>query len=152
MFNLQSMAAATELAFIAAGVFFLTGLLTGVWKYQCIRTSADACAPTYVDIAHRSSLMYSFACLLIMPFAQHSVWADSLNLWAVIAMVTYFALAVGSYVLHGLLLDTDNQLQKPHRLGATTLPAMAMSLFMWSLVAGEIGGFVVIFSGTLKGL
>ena len=55
------MESSQQLSIVAAGVFFLTGLLTGVWKYLQIRASEEAEAHPYVDIAHRSSLMYSFA-------------------------------------------------------------------------------------------
>ena len=58
-----------QLGIVAAGVFFLTALLTGVWKYLQIRASENATAHPYVDIAHRASLMYSFAALLLAEFA-----------------------------------------------------------------------------------
>ena len=40
------MISASQLAVVAAGVFFLVGLLTGTWKYLHIRASADGCAPS----------------------------------------------------------------------------------------------------------
>jgi len=54
------MTGADELARFACGAFFLVGLVTGVWKYRGMATSAEAVAPVYVDIAHRASLMYAF--------------------------------------------------------------------------------------------
>ena len=56
---------AVALAVLAAGVFFLVGLLTGAWKYRAMMRSERAVAPTYVDVAHRASLLYSFAALLL---------------------------------------------------------------------------------------
>ena len=51
---------AENLAIIFAGIFFLNGLLTGVWKFNQISKSADGKAHPYVDIAHRSScLLYT---------------------------------------------------------------------------------------------
>lgn len=47
-----------------------------------------------------------------------------------LASVLFFALAVGSYILHGALQGTRNQLQKPH-----ASPAWMMTAFMWALVA-----------------
>ena len=66
------MISADNLAIIFAGVFFLNGLLTGVWKFNQISKSVDGKAHPYVDIAHRSSLLYSFAALLIANFAYLS--------------------------------------------------------------------------------
>ena len=143
---------AAKLALVASGLFFLSGLLTGVWKYRCIMRSPLAAAPVYVDICHRASLMYSFACIVLMEFAQHSAWSPQVNLWATAVPVAYFAIAIGSYALHGLLRDTDNQLARPHRLGSSTIPAPLMAIFFWSLVIAEVGGFLVLFSGYLKTL
>ena len=139
--------AASTLALWSCGLFFLTGLLTGVWKYVQISGSDKARAHYYVDTAHRDSLMYAFACLVLERFAALSVWPGWVNVLGVLASVLFFALAVGSYILHGALQDTRNQLQKPHSFGSGVLPAWAMTTFMWALVVAEIGGFLVLFAG-----
>lgn len=141
-----------RLCLTASGLFFLTALLTGVWKYACMSRSTTATAPVYVDIAHRAALLYSFAALLLAVFAHFSAWSDAVNFWAAAAALAFFALAIGGYVLHGLLRDTDNQFLKPHRLGAWTLPPGSIAAFMAALVAAEIGGFLILFAGTLKTL
>ncbi|MCL4722285.1 MAG: hypothetical protein KJ041_10115, partial [Gammaproteobacteria bacterium] len=133
---------AEQIAIVAAGLFFLVGLLTGVWKYSQIRRSPRARAHYYVDIAHRTSLMYSFAALLIAVFAVISDLPMVVEACAVIAQVVYFGMAITSYVVHGFLGDTANQLQVPHKLGHYHVPAGLMTLFMGSLVVAEIGGFV----------
>lgn len=138
---------ALKLALTASGVFLLTGLLTGVWKYLGIARSADAKAPVYVDIAHRAALLYSFASLVIAKFVEYSPWSETVDLLAVFFPVFYFALAIGGYVLHGLLRDTDNQFLKPHIVGRWHLPPVMLTGFMWSLIAAEIGGFGVLFAG-----
>lgn len=142
---------AVQLCLFAAGVFFLTGLLTGVWKYLHIARSPQATAPVYVDIAHRSSLLYSFAALLLAQFAALSVWSPTVNLWAAALPLGFFAAAIGGYILHGLLQDTDNQFRAPQRIGRWPLPKGALHGFMVLLTLGEIGGFVVLFAGVLKG-
>ncbi len=143
---------ALKLALTACGLFFLSGLLTGVWKYLGIRATetGEARAPVYVDIAHRASLLYAFACLVLAKFVELSPWPEIVDLLAVFFPVLYFALAVGGYVLHGLLRDTDNQLRRPHRLGAYEIPPALVSGFMWSLAAAEIGGFLVLFAGFVQ--
>lgn len=133
----------------SASAFFLAGLLAGVWKYVCIFTSAQAVAPRYVDLTHRASLMYAFASLLLAELCQRSAWTNAINLGASVLMVIFFALAVVGYLVHGALRDTDNQLRRPHRLGASTVPVWAMVTFMAVLAATEIGGFVVLVSGFL---
>jgi hypothetical protein len=143
---------AVQLCIIAAGVFFLVALLTGAWKYFHIARSPAAVAPVYVDIAHRAALMYSFAALLLAVFAGLSAWSDRVNLLAAALPLAFFALAIGSYIVHGVLRDTDNQLLKPHRLGTRTLHPAAMTGFMWVLMLAEIGGFAVLFAGFLEAL
>ena len=143
---------ALKLALISCGLFFLTGLLTGLWKYICIARSPIAQAPIYVDVCHRASLMYSFACLVLAKFVELSVWSPMINFWATLAPIVFFANAVLAYAVHGYLRDTDNQLQKPHVLGRSTIPNTQMVVFMWMLAAAEIGGFVVLLAGAIKGI
>lgn len=56
---------ATSVTFCAAGLTFLLALVLGVWKYRQMATSPDHRAHPYVDIAHRSALLYSFATALV---------------------------------------------------------------------------------------
>ena len=132
---------AENLAIIFAGIFFLNGLLTGVWKFNQISKSADGKAHPYVDIAHRSSLLYSFATLLIANFAYLSKLPNEIELIATIALVAYFAFAILSYMIQGFRQTTDNQLREVTK---TT------RIFMWSLIVAEIGGFLVL-SSTARG-
>lgn len=133
----------------SAGVFFLTGLLTGTWKYVCIVRSPEAQAPFYVDTAHRASLLYAFGCAVLAQMCAESVWSDGVNLIAAAVLIAYFALAVLGYIVHGALRDTDNQLRSPHRLGTKRIPDLWMRGFMGTLVLGEVGAFVFLFSGYL---
>ena len=57
---------AIKLSLAASGIFLMTGLLSGILKYRRIMTSAEHRAPVYVDIAHRASLLYSFAALFLL--------------------------------------------------------------------------------------
>jgi hypothetical protein len=140
---------ASDFCLACAGVFFLGGLLAGVWKYRATQTEPDARAPVYVDLTHRASLMYAFACLLLAQLTARSAWGDRLNFVAALVLVSFFAATVLAYVIHGALRDTDNQMRRPHRLGAGTLPSALMTGFMALLIVGEIGGFLVILGGFL---
>lgn len=146
------MTMAEKLCLSAAFLFFMTGLLTGIWKYWCMATSPKAVAPKYVDVAHRSSLMYSFAAVLLGWFAGYSVYPGWLNTLAAAAALSFFALAIGTYIIHGLLRDTSNQLRKPHKLGSTTLPPWLIHGFMVLLIVAEVGGSLVLGSGALMGV
>ncbi|MBT8136069.1 MAG: hypothetical protein KJO54_03540 [Gammaproteobacteria bacterium] len=131
---------ASDIAILAAGAFFLNALLTGVWKFRQMAASSDGQAHRYVDIAHRASLMYSFAALLLAVFAAISQLPDMIEILATVLVLVYFALAIASYMVQGLRRQTDNQIADM---------SIAGRFFMWSLVVGEIGGFVVLFYGVI---
>ncbi len=141
---------AVRLAIVAAGVFFLSGLLTGIWKYVHMATHPEATSPAYVDIAHRTSLFYSFAAVLVAHLAALSAWNATVDFWATAAQLLFFGAAIFTYIVHGILRDTDNQLRRPHRVGAMTLPRHGILAFMLALIAGEVGGFLVLFAGVLR--
>lgn len=143
---------AVALAVLSAGIFLMTGLLTGVWKYLAIMRSEKARAPYYVDIAHRAALLYASSSLILAVLAYFSVWTQVVNFYAVLLNVIYFALAIGTYVIHGLLKDTDNQLRRPHKLGKLTLHTALIQLFMWSLIAAEVGGTLLLLLGAWQPL
>ncbi|HEY0972983.1 MAG TPA: hypothetical protein VGE57_00655 [Solimonas sp.] len=135
---------------LAAGVFFMSGLLTGVWKYTSMMASKEAQAPVYVDIAHRTSLMYAFSAILLREFVPYSPLGPTGTLWAVAVPILFFASAIAMYILHGILRDTDNQLRRPHVLGRGTVPGALITVYMVALIVGEIGGFAILFFGLLR--
>ena len=134
---------AYQLAIVAAGFFFLNALLTGVWKYLEIAASEDARAHPYVDIAHRASLMYSFAALLLATFVQISDLPRHVEFVATLFPLAYFAMAICSYMVHGFRKKTGNQFIEAPRV---------VGWFMWTLIIAEIGGFVVLLFGVLRAI
>ena len=132
----------TKITLLMAGLIFLLALGLGVWKYRQIMLSDDHRAHAYVDIAHRASLLYSFATLLVAVFVELSAWPAWVNLTAAMVVVFFFVGAIGSYISHGLRRDTINQFEKTDR---STEFSMAL------LIAGEIGGFGVILAGFVYG-
>jgi len=128
----------TRVVLLLAGLMFLWALLLGVLKYRQMASAADGLAHPYTDTAHRAALLYSFALLLIAAFVELGEWSAVVNMVAAGAMALYFFQAVGSYNLHGLRRDTDNQLRDP---------APWLHLFMWSLAAVEIGGWLILLAG-----
>ncbi len=103
----------------------------------------------YVDITHRSSLLYSFAAILLAKFAELSVFSSAVNSTAALAALTFFAAAIITYIVHGILKDTDNQLEKPHKVGKIKLPSWLIPLFMLLLIVAEVGGSAVLGIGAL---
>jgi hypothetical protein len=69
----------TMATLLAAGLIFLLALVLGIWKYRQMATSPDHLAHPYVDIAHRSALLYSFATLLVAVFVELSAWPAWVN-------------------------------------------------------------------------
>lgn len=132
----------TRLTLLAAGLLFLLALGLGVWKYRQMSTNENHLAHPYVDIAHRASLLYSFATLLIAVFVELSGWPTWVNLTAAGVLVFFFLGAIVSYIVHGALQDTTNQFEHPDAM---------LHLGMVALIVGEMGGFAVLLAGFIAG-
>ena len=138
-----------KLAIIFSGIYLWVGMLTGVWKYYQIAHSPLARAHYYVDIAHRSSLLYAPATLILAVLAYFSVWSEWLNLCFVIINIIFFSFSILSYVVHGWIKDTTNQFKQPHQLGTFQLPNWLLRSAMLLLVIGEIIATGVLLLGTI---
>lgn len=138
---------AAKITILFSGCFFMLGLVTGIWKYAAIWRSESSTAAPYIDIAHRASLMYAFASLVILKFVELSPYSDGLTLLFALGPQIFFALAIATYIIHGVLKDTDNQLAPPFRLGTRHLPGWIVHGFMIALVVAETGGFLALLVG-----
>jgi hypothetical protein len=132
----------TKVVLLAAAAMFLWALLLGVWKYRQMVTAPDGLAHPYVDTAHRAALLYSFALLLVATFVELSDWGALVNLLAAGAMAFYFFAAIAGYAYHGWRRDTTNQFHPP---------TARMNAFMMTLIAAEIGGWLVLVAGLVRG-
>jgi hypothetical protein len=132
------MALATKIALLASGLFLLSGMLTGVWKYAKIMSSLEHKAPAYVDIAHRASFFYSFASLVIAKLIEFSPFSSAWQTVIVAVPILYFILTVIGYIKEGVLNRTDNMFAERN---------FVTTWFMYGLIAGEIGGFTLILGG-----
>lgn len=129
---------AIKISLLASGVFLLTGLLTGVVKYRKTMSSPDHRAPVYIDIAHRASLLYSFASLVMAKLLEYSPYSQSVQLIAVAFPLFFFAVTIGGYSVFGMLNTTNNIFNRRNFI---------TTWYMYALIAGEIGGFVIILWG-----
>ncbi|RZG75014.1 hypothetical protein [Acinetobacter sp. WCHAc060025] len=150
--DLMSLTLAVKLALLFSGIFLFVGMLTGVWKYVQISQSELARAHYYVDIAHRSSLLYAPATLILAVMAYFSSWSEKVNLFFIITNLIFFSFSIASYVLHGWLKDTSNQFKQPHQLGKIQLPKIILRIAMILLVIGEIGATAGLLLGMYVGL
>lgn len=137
-----------RLAIVFSGIFLWVGMLTGVWKYLQIRQSEQSRAHYYVDIAHRSSLLYAPASLILAVLSYFSAWPELWNLMFVILNLIFFGFSVLSYILHGLLKDTTNQFRTPHQMGRFHLPTWMMTFAMLLLVLAEVGATGMLLLGS----
>jgi hypothetical protein len=132
---------AIKLSLAAAGAFLLTGMLLGVVKYRRTMTSAQHRAPVYIDIAHRASFLYSFAALVIARLLEYSPYSVTVQLAAAGVPISFFALTIAGYATHGLRDDTENLFAARN---------FTTTWFMYALIAGEIGGMIVILWGFIS--
>jgi hypothetical protein len=143
------MSLAQNLCLFASGFFLLTGLVTGVWKYIDMMKSENRRAHYYIDTCHRASLLYSFASLVILQFVILSPYSAAITLVCAAAPIAFFAFAITTYLVHGILKDTENQFESPYKLGKLNLPKFLFHGSMVVLIVAEIGGFGALFVGYL---
>ena len=152
MANMENLETSVQLAIVFSGIYLWVGMLTGVWKYIQISRSTQARAHYYVDIAHRSSLLYAPASLILAVMAYFSVWSAQVNLICIVINLIFFSFSILSYVIHGALQDTNNQFKQPHGLGNYTVPKMLMRTLMILLVVGEVGATTILLLGVVFSL
>lgn len=134
------MTLAVKLSLLFSGLFLLNGMITGVWKYSKIMSSPEHKAPVYVDIAHRASFFYSFASLVIAKLIEFSPFGKFWQITIVMFPLTYFFLTVIGYMKEGYLNRTENMFSERN---------FVTTWFMYGLIAGEIGGMILILGGFL---
>lgn len=127
-----------KISLLFSGLFLLSGMVTGVWKYSKIMSSPKHEAPVYVDIAHRASFFYSFASLVIAGLIYFSPFSGFWQVVIVAVPLFYFVLAVAAYVKEGFLERTDNMFEERD---------FSTVWIMYSLIAGEILGVLFILGG-----
>lgn len=135
------MAGPARFCLVSSGLFLMFGLLTGIWKYWQIRQSPERRAHVYVDIAHRASFLYSFACLVMKELVSHGALSLRLQWLAVVAPIAFFAAAVLTYVFEGFRQRRDNQLEQDTALNTG---------FMLLLIIAECGGVGLLLYGLLS--
>jgi len=132
------MSLAIKISLLFSGLFLLNGMLTGIWKYAKMMSSDAHQAPVYVDIAHRTSFFYSFACLVIARLIEFSPFSELQQVVIVAAPLLYFVLTVVGYMKEGFLNRTENLFAERNFI---------TTWFMYGLIAAEVGGLILILYG-----
>ncbi len=130
-----------KLCLLSAGVFLFVGLITGVMKYRAMMSSSDHRAPFYIDVAHRASLMYSFAALVMAELLQYSPYGATWQVIFAAVPLLFFAISIATYIKLGLAKRTTTQFAQRN---FTTTWAM------WALIVGEVVGVGMIVLGFIQ--
>jgi len=132
---------AVKLTLAASGIFLFVGLIGGVLKYRGIMTSPNHEAHPYIDIAHRASLLYSFAALVMAALLNFSPYSDQVQLVITGVPLFFFAVAIAQYYRLGLEGKVTNQF-KARNFNTTW--------GMLLLIIGELGGVGAIVWGFIS--
>lgn len=136
---------AIKISILFSGIFFLAGLISGIWKYVCIKRSPDKSAPVYVSKTHTSCFMYSFAALLVGKLVESNQFSVNLNIFISSLLFLFFSLSIISYIVYGLNSEIKNQFSVPVTIGDRELPEFMRDLFMVSLILVEVIAFCILF-------
>jgi hypothetical protein len=132
-----------KIALFFSSLFFMTGLLTGAWKYRRIMKSSERTAPLYVSMAHRSSFTYSFAALLVSILLGQSPYPGWVNMAITLTLMAFFTFTMASYILNGLKGVSESQFAAPPAIGGEA----GRGLFMTALTLAEIIAFGLLAAG-----
>lgn len=132
---------AVKITLAASGIFLFVGLVGGVLKYRGIMTSPNHRAHPYIDIAHRASLLYSFAALVMAALLTFSPYSDQVQIVITSVPLFFFAVAIAQYFRLGFEGKTTNQFRQ--RNFNTTWG-------MLFLIVGELGGVGLIVWGFIS--
>ena len=128
---------ATAFAIVAAGVFLLTGLLSGLWKFIQMWKSTQGLAHAYVDIAHRASLLYGFACITLAVLSYFSTYSPQSNLIAVVVVILRSKLLPAMDHLSGQIQTAGSSAIKKFRQihsAALLINLLQLVLLVWALL------------------
>jgi hypothetical protein len=135
------MTLAVKICLLFSGLFLLAGMCIGILKYVFTMRSAQHSAPVYIDIAHRASLLYSFAALVMAKLIEFSPYTQTVQLIIAGVPLVYFALTIFQYTKLGLRRQEETQFSERNFI---------TTWFMYGLIVGEIGGVALILWGFIQ--
>jgi len=94
--------------------YFVTALITGVWKWRSMLGSKDGEAHAYVNIAHHAALHYGPFVVLAGALAGFWPYGEFFPAWVLIAIMGWTMVAsLSRYISLGIRGGTPNQLHNP---------------------------------------
>ncbi len=143
------MTLATKYCITAAFIFFMIGLLAGIWKYLLMVKSERTTSRYYVDAAHSTSFLYAMSALLLGLFAHYSVFPAWLNEVAALSALIFFGFTILFNVVTGAKSDTRNQIKESKNGSPGFSPMWLVHFCMILLIIGEVGGSAILGVGAL---
>lgn len=77
---------------------------------------------------------------------------EEVNAWSALVTIFFFGFAISTYLIHGILEDTENQFKSPHLLGKFRIPKWIFHSSMFALIVGELGGTMILGIGALRSI
>ena len=132
------MAIEIKILLLFAGLFLLSGMITGIWKYKKMLRSPGQSTPVYIDITHHSSFFYSFACLVIAKLIEYSPFSPGVRFIIAALPLVYFSATIIIYGAEGFLSRSE-----PH----VSERGFVAIWFMNGLAAAQIISLILILYG-----
>jgi len=112
--TISSLPGSLQVALFFAAFYFITALLTGVWKWRAMLAAPDGQAHKYIDIAHHAALHYGPFILLAGALASLWPWGAAFPAWILVEIMGWtMVLSLSRYISLGLRGEIINQLHKP---------------------------------------
>jgi hypothetical protein len=99
---------AIKILLLFAGLFLLSGMVTGIWKYKKLLSSPEQNTPVYIDITYHSSFFYSFACLVIAKLIEYSPFSPGVRFVLAAMPLVYFSATIIVYGAEGFLSHSES--------------------------------------------
>ncbi|HLM62400.1 MAG TPA: hypothetical protein VK308_16480 [Pyrinomonadaceae bacterium] len=96
-----------KILLLFAGLFLLSGMLTGIWKYRKLLRLPEQSTPVHIDMAHHSSFFYSFACLVIAKLIEYSPFSPGVRFGIAALPLVYFSATIIIYGAEGFLSQSE---------------------------------------------
>jgi len=103
-----------HIALLFSIFYFITALLTGVWKWRSMLRAHDGQAHPYIDIAHHAALHYGPFIVLAGALASFWPYSELFPAWVLIGIMGLTMVAsLSRYIGLGIRGGTANQLYNP---------------------------------------
>ncbi len=135
------MGLAVKLSLLVLGFFCFFVYMSRMVKHYYGVSSSKYSTPICIDIARRSSFLYSFAALVMAKLLEYNPYSLIVQAIATVVPLAFFTLTVIGYFITGLKNKTNNLFRER---------TFTLTWFMCLLIPGEIAGVLVILWGFIS--